>query len=54
MLFFPRSRQVVAAFGITLALAGGAYYCATLHRTMAPSDCGKREDRSSDWLAAVW
>jgi hypothetical protein len=40
MLFFPRSRQVIAAFGITLALAGGAYQCATLHRTMAPSNCG--------------
>ena len=41
---FPRSRQVIAAFGITLALAAGAYYCATLHRTMARSDCDKRED----------
>ena len=38
MLFFPRSRQVIACFGTTLAPAGGAYYCATLHSTMAPDD----------------
>ena len=37
-MLFPRSEQVIAACGITLVLAGGAFYYATLHRTAAVTD----------------